>query len=346
MRFGIPLITAVLLSQSTSAALTVGPLSYQSTMISFAQRILSFYWATGPSQPTLECRVDSPGPPTNLTEEIRLTQPGFLPPNAPVPYLDDDSIPSSHPPESPLTLERMTDKAAQLPRITNIAPDGMFIDATGATRLFRGLSVSFKGKPYLPPGHAFDPLCSFSDEDFRLFDKLNLNIIRLGVSWSAVQPHPGSHGFDNSHLSQLKAFVEKCGRHGIYVLVEAHQDIFSEKFNGDGFPAWAATTDPTTWPFPIPMRGWKKAHYDSDGRVDNIAYTDLWAVFHGSDEVTRAFWGLYTDFEGVQGEFERFWVKLAGTFAGMDNVIGYGEFEYPILNVIWLIGSVDGIQSS
>ena len=310
-------------------------------MISFAQRILSLYWGSESFHPGLECRSHSQDPPIDLTEETRLTQPGFLALNATPIYLDDP-LPSvrpchsAHPNASPVS-KATADEAPALPRIISITADGMFLDATGAMRLFRGMSVSYKAKPYLPPGHAFDPICSFSEVDFRLFDKLNLNIIRLGVSWAAVQPHRGSEGFDDVHLSHLQRFVEACRKHGIYVLIEAHQDLFSEKFNGDGFPAWAATTDPTTWPFPIPMRGWKQAHYDSDGQVDNIAYTDMWALFHGSDEVTRAFWGLYTDFEGVQGEFVRFWVKVAETFAGMDNVIGYGRFfcsRFPVIAVI------------
>lgn len=33
--------------------------------------------------------------------------------------------------------------------------------------------------------------------------------------------------------------VNLAGQHGIYTLVEFHQDLFSEKFCGDGVPMWA-----------------------------------------------------------------------------------------------------------
>ena len=33
--------------------------------------------------------------------------------------------------------------------------------------------------------------------------------------------------------------VNMAGKHGIYTLVEFHQDLFSEKFCADGVPLWA-----------------------------------------------------------------------------------------------------------
>ena len=157
-----------------------------------------------------------------------------------------------------------------------------------------------------------------------MFERLNLNIIRLGVSWAAVQKGRGPEGFDNVHLSRLQSFVQTCQEHGIYVLLEAHQDLYCERFTGDGFPAWAVTRDRTTLPFPMPMRGLKRAAYDKENTPVNMSYTDNWAFLYGSDAVTRAFWGLYTDCDGVEKEFVRFWRKMAEMFGGMGNVIGYG----------------------
>ena len=194
--------------------------------------------------------------------------------------------------------------------------------------MFRGMAVSYKLAPYLPITDHFDPVYSFSDFDFLLFEKLNLNIIRLGLSWAAAQPLRGPEGFDEVYLSKLRSFVQHCGACGIYVLLEAHQDLYCEKFTGDGFPEWAVTRDRTTLPFPMPMRGFKKAAYDKEGRVVNMSYTDNWALLHGSDAVTRAFWGLYTNCDDVQMEFARFWKKIAEDFGEMNNVIGYGEFMH------------------
>jgi len=36
----------------------------------------------------------------------------------------------------------------------------------------------------------------------------------------------------------MAAFVTKLGEHGIYTIVDFHQDIISQKYCGDGIPAW------------------------------------------------------------------------------------------------------------
>ena len=56
-----------------------------------------------------------------------------------------------------------------------------------------------------------------------------------------------------------------------------------------------------------------------------MSYTENWALLHGSDAVTRAFWGLYTNCDEVHMEFARFWKRMAEDFGEMDNVIEYGE---------------------
>ena len=190
----------------------------------------------------------------------------------------------------------------------------MFYDEDGRVRVFRGMSVSYKLSPYHPDFERFDPVLSFADDDMRLFDKLNMNVVRLGISWAAVQPQRGSDGFDLDYLAKLKRLVERCEQAGLYVVVECHQDLFGEKFSGDG-----------ALPFPFPMSLSRAEYTDGKSMPTNMNYSDNWGLLHGADAVTRAFWGLYTDDNGIQEEFVRFWQKLAETFTGISNVIGYGE---------------------
>ena len=212
--------------------------------------------------------------------------------------------------------------------------NGMFYDEDGRVRVFHGMAVSYKLSPYHPNLERFDPVMSFAEDDMRLFDKLNLNLVRLGISWAAVQPQRGSGGFDLDYLAKLKRLVARCEHAGLYVVVECHQDLFSEKFNGDGAPAWAITKDWSTLPFPFPM-GFSRAEYtDGHSMPTNMNYSDNWGLLHGADAVTRAFWGLYTDDNGVQEEFVRFWQMMAETFTGMSNVIGYGELFFLSLHTM------------
>lgn len=217
-----------------------------------------------------------------------------------------------------------------LPAITHVDKDnGMFYDELGRVRIFRGMAISYKIAPFLPMIDAFNPISSFAEDDLRLLDKLNLNIIRLGVSWAAVQPKRGADGFDMEYLARIRQMVQKWEEAGLYVIIECHQDLFAEKFMGDGAPAWAITRDWNTLPFPMPVHGLARAKYDpllgAEAAPTNMNYTDAWGFNYVSDSVTRAFWGLYTNYDGVQDEFIRFWGKLAETFTGMNNVIGYGE---------------------
>ena len=37
-------------------------------------------------------------------------------------------------------------------------------------------------------------------------------------------------------------FVHRAAKYGIYTLLDAHQDVLSEKFCGEGIPDWAVDT--------------------------------------------------------------------------------------------------------
>lgn len=261
-------------------------------------------------------------PMSNPNRKILLSQPGFV---TPIPRPPEDGGKHRNGNET-------TPGSRRLPAITRVDKDnGMFYDENGRVRVFRGMAVSYKVAPYHPELDKYDPILSFNEDDMRLFDKLNLNIIRLGISWAGVQPEKGADGFDLEYLAKIKRMVEKCQDAGLYVLIECHQDLFAEKFLGDGAPHWAITKDWSTLPFPMPIHGTTRAKYDPNAGVNaaptNMNYTDFWGFEYGSDAVVRAFWGLYTNYDGVQDEFARFWGKLAETFSGMSNVIGYGKYD-------------------
>ena len=49
-----------------------------------------------------------------------------------------------------------------------------------------------------------------------------------------------------------------CNKYNIYVLLDAHQDLFNRQFCGEGFPDWTVKRD--TFPFPL------KVHIEYDGK--------------------------------------------------------------------------------
>ena len=53
--------------------------------------------------------------------------------------------------------------------------------------------------------------------------------------------------------------MRKCNKFGIYVLLDAHQDLFVKQFCGEGLPTWTAKRES----FPAPLK--VKIRYDEQG---------------------------------------------------------------------------------
>ena len=106
--------------------------------------------------------------------------------------------------------------------------DGVFWDAD---------NVSFVGRPF--------PL---SEADFH-FSKLaswGFNTIRFIVTWEAIE-HAGPGTYDEDFIVYVIACLRKCGDHGLYAIIDPHQDVWSRYSGGSGAPYWtlaAAGLDP------------------------------------------------------------------------------------------------------
>ncbi|MHB8693534.1 MAG: hypothetical protein ACYDHH_20035 [Solirubrobacteraceae bacterium] len=55
--------------------------------------------------------------------------------------------------------------------------------------------------------------------------------------WKAVEPMPGV--YDDAYLSRIADTVATLARHGIVALLDFHQDLYNEAFQGEGAPDWA-----------------------------------------------------------------------------------------------------------
>ena len=62
------------------------------------------------------------------------------------------------------------------------------------------------------------------------------NLLRLPISWSALEPEPGQ--YDRRYLDRIAAIVTVCERRGILVVIDFHQDAFSKEIGQDGAPRW------------------------------------------------------------------------------------------------------------
>ena len=134
-----------------------------------------------------------------------------------------------------------------------------FRDSLGRYVLFRG--VNFGSRSKLPPYLPIAPL------DVRNIDQLDLkkeielvkpeldllrhlgfNIIRLLISWKAIEPKPNPNLEEllpegKRYLLMVKEIIDELYKRDLYVFLDFHQDIAHEIYGGDGFPDWAIGID-------------------------------------------------------------------------------------------------------
>ena len=80
-----------------------------------------------------------------------------------------------------------------------------------------GDEISYVGKPFpVEEAHAW----------FAQIAGLGFNTVRLLATWEAIEPDARGE-YDEAYLDYYEEMVRIAGEHGIYVLVDMHQDLFS-----------------------------------------------------------------------------------------------------------------------
>jgi uncharacterized membrane protein HdeD (DUF308 family) len=125
--------------------------------------------------------------------------------------------------------------------------------------LFRGVNFGSRSKmpPYLPIApldvHDISKLDLKKEIDsvksgLDLMKNLGFNIIRLLISWKAIEPRPNSNLEEllpegKKYLEHMKIIIDELYARNLYVILDFHQDIANEVYGGDGFPDWAVAID-------------------------------------------------------------------------------------------------------
>ncbi len=114
-----------------------------------------------------------------------------------------------------------------------------FVDSFDRERIFFGMNVTDKS----PFGDGKTEHCHASCDWVGKFSEYGFNIVRLGFTWSAVEPEIGK--YSTTLLDSVKNIVKECEKKGIYVFLDIHQDLYSDVIDkaGDGAPSWAVFTD-------------------------------------------------------------------------------------------------------
>jgi endoglycosylceramidase len=181
---------------------------------------------------------------------------------------------------------------------------GWLTDPTGRVVILHGLNQVYKVAPYLPSTDGFGA------DDAAFLAANGFDAVRVGVIWSAVEPQPGH--YDDHYLAGIAATVRTLAAHGIVSLLDFHQDLFNEKFQGEGAPAWAVQDGG----LPNPPLGFPGNYFANP--AENHAWDQFWGNASAPDGV------------GLIDHYAATWRHVAATFATEPGVAGY-----EILNEPW-----------
>lgn len=174
----------------------------------------------------------------------------------------------------------------------SLDPSGRMLDEHGRDVLLRGVNTGGRSKwaPFVPFPIAaeIDP-AGFAAEAEQFFARLpswGINVVRLLFSWEALEPAPGE--YDALYLDRYAAMVDAAWAHGLRVVVDFHQDVYTSTFCGDGFPPWTLQQDPMPAPHECPDADWG-LKYVLDGDVRS-AFDRFWA---DEDELHAKFFAMW-----------------------------------------------------
>ena len=177
-------------------------------------------------------------------------------------------------------------------------------DRKGRVVMLHGFNMVYKRPPYHPI-HA-----GFGKNDAKFLARNGFNTIRLGVIYAGVEPEPGQ--YDDAYLAKIAKTQKVLARRGVYSLVDFHQDMYNERFEGEGWPDWAVLDDG----MPAEPKNGFPANYLTMPAL-NRAFDHFWANDAGPGGV------------GLVDRYAAAWKHFADRFKTMPGSLGYDLMNEP-----------------
>lgn len=203
------------------------------------------------------------------------------------------------------------------------SPSTRFItDRSGRVVILRGENVisAAKNEP-LHVGGVDEALIA------RLSDDFGFNVARHLVFWAAIEPERGH--FDESYFDRVQQRLDWYGAHGVYVFLDMHQDLYAERFGGDGAPDWAVRTDGNAFIPPAPGLPWWAA---AASPAVQASYRHFWDPARGTP--------------GLKRHYLAAMAELVRRFRDHPAVIGYDIMNEPGFSDHDLAGTLGAARTS
>jgi endoglycosylceramidase len=167
-------------------------------------------------------------------------------------------------------------------------------------------------------------------KDFEMMKSAGLNVIRLNVAWPGVEPVRGL--YNDTYLRIMRNLSIEAASHGIYTIAEMHQDSLSERFCGEGIPAWASQPDPAAaaFPHPIPLPAFHPDPASPDGFPSRQDCGRLpWPLAGGAAAFVSAATRLYKNYDNLTNAWGAYWGKIAETWGTAAELLGFELLNEP-----------------
>jgi endoglycosylceramidase len=190
-------------------------------------------------------------------------------------------------------------------------PSGRWIvDGQDRVLVLHGLNMVYKLAPYAPDH------IGFGKNDARFLARHGFTTVRLGLIWKAVEPQPGV--YDDAYLARIRRTARILAKQGIWTMLDFHQDLFHERFQGEGAPDWAVQDDGLP---AEPQLGFPLNYFAMPGL--NRAFDHFWANDAGPGGV------------GLQDRYAAAWAHVATYFRGSPRILGLDLFNEPWPGTGW-----------
>lgn len=217
------------------------------------------------------------------------------------------------------------------------SPGGPFLrDSYGRAVILHGVNVVYKYPPYEVMVGATGQPYDFTAADAAEIASLGFDVVRVGVLWEGLEPGKagsndpaictpgapaGNDQYDaaalDSYAARVKDVVALLASYGVASLIDMHQDVYSQAFQGEGAPAWAVCTNG----LPVTNTGNWQANYFEPAVA--AAYDNFWT----NDVIGD-----------LQGSYDRAFTALAAQFRGDPWVVGYDLYNEPYSAQVFVPG--------
>ena len=184
-------------------------------------------------------------------------------------------------------------------------------DSEGRVALLHGVNMVYKRRPYHPSAIGFD------GDDAAFLRREGFNTVRLGVIYAGVEPQKAS--YDDGYLAAIARTADLLTRERIFWQLDFHQDLYNERYQGEGWPDWAVRDDG----LPAEPKTGFPGNYVAMPALSR-AFDHFWA---NSPPVSGG--------AGLQDYYANAWRHVANRFKGEAYLMGYDLMNEPWPGSAW-----------